>query len=140
MFAAKLLSVVVLAASVLAAPKGRLADRVARRAERSHLTRPVQLIEQPDIVELTNVSHPEYSSNWAGAVLSTSAVSPFIDYGARPYAHSVYRHIGHLEVRYGHVHRADAEGALGRLWRLLRVCVGRHRRRHLRHRHPPDWS
>ncbi|EPT03236.1 hypothetical protein FOMPIDRAFT_1022551 [Fomitopsis schrenkii] len=73
MFAAKLLSLVVLAASALAAPKGRLADRVARRADRSRLTRPVQLIEKSDLVEFTNVSHVEYSSNWAGAVLSTSA-------------------------------------------------------------------
>ena len=83
MFAAKLLSVVVLAASALAAPKGGLADRVARRAAGSHLTRPVQLVEHPEVTELTNVSHVEYSSNWAGAVLSTSSVSRSIDCGTR---------------------------------------------------------
>ena len=75
MFAAKLLTVVVFATSALAAPKGGLAERIARRADRSRLTRPVQLVEQPEVVELTNVSHVEYSSNWAGAVLSTSSVS-----------------------------------------------------------------
>ena len=88
MFAAKLFSLLILAASALAAPKGRLADRVARRADRSRLTRPVQLIAQPDIVEFTNVSHPEYSSNWAGAVLSTGAVSRLIGPNAQWCAHS----------------------------------------------------
>lgn len=88
MFAAKLLSLVVLAASALAAPKGRLADRVARRADRSRLTRPVQLIEKSDLVEFTNVSHVEYSSNWAGAVLSTSAVSRLCSSGPRRCAQS----------------------------------------------------
>ena len=75
MFAAKLLSAILLAASALAAPKGGLSERVARRADGTRLTRPVQLIEQTDIVEFTNVSHPSYSSNWAGAVLSTSTVT-----------------------------------------------------------------
>ena len=83
MFVAKLFSLIVFAASALAAPKGRLADRVARRADRSRLTRPVQLIAQTDVVEFTNISHPEYSSNWAGAVLSTGAVSRLVGGDAR---------------------------------------------------------
>lgn len=75
MFAAKFLSLVVLAASALAAPKGRIADRLARRADRLRSSRPVGRIAQGDVVEVANASHVEYSSNWAGAVLSTSAVS-----------------------------------------------------------------
>ena len=88
MFAVKLFSLVFLAASVLAAPKGLLADRVARRAERSRLTRPVQLIAQSDVAEFSNISHPEYSSNWAGAVLSTGAVSRSVGGDARRCADS----------------------------------------------------
>ncbi|KZT64968.1 hypothetical protein DAEQUDRAFT_677555 [Daedalea quercina L-15889] len=71
MFAAKFFSFVVLATAAAAAPRGRrLSERLARRAEGSHLSRPVQLIEHP---ELTNVSNVEYSSNWAGAVISESS-------------------------------------------------------------------
>ncbi|KZT08178.1 uncharacterized protein LAESUDRAFT_649938 [Laetiporus sulphureus 93-53] len=71
MFAATLLSYVVFATAVLAAPRGTgLAGRVARRAEGSHLSHPKQVVENP---VNGNVSNVEYSSNWAGAVYAESS-------------------------------------------------------------------
>ena len=63
MFSATLLASVLLATSALARPSG-LAGRLARRAA-SRQSKPVQLITH---AQTTNVSHPEYSENWAGAV------------------------------------------------------------------------
>ncbi|KAH9931596.1 peptidase A4 family-domain-containing protein [Fomitopsis serialis] len=71
MFASSFFSFVLLATAAVAAPKGRLADRLARRAEGSHMSRPMQLVEQPE--ELSNVSQVSYSSNWAGAVWEKSS-------------------------------------------------------------------
>jgi len=66
MFALALLSYALLATSALARPSG-LAGRLARRAAGTHLSRPIQKVDAPENLA-TNVSHVEYSSNWAGAV------------------------------------------------------------------------
>ncbi|EPT01947.1 hypothetical protein FOMPIDRAFT_1119172 [Fomitopsis schrenkii] len=63
MFSATLLASVLLATTALARPSG-LNGRLARRAA-GRQGKPVQLIAHP---ETTNVSHVEYSENWAGAV------------------------------------------------------------------------
>jgi len=65
MFTATLLSYALLATAAMARPSG-LANRLARRREGSHLSRPLELVENP---VNGNVSNVEYSSNWAGAVL-----------------------------------------------------------------------
>ncbi|TFK47813.1 hypothetical protein OE88DRAFT_1606078, partial [Heliocybe sulcata] len=44
--------------------------RLARRAAGAHLSRPMQKVDTPDSLA-GNASHPEYSSNWAGAVFDT---------------------------------------------------------------------
>ncbi|KAF8314021.1 concanavalin A-like lectin/glucanase [Clavulina sp. PMI_390] len=54
--------------TALAAPKGGLAERVARRAGGIHKSRPLKLIESPAAAS-SNTSHVQYSSNWSGAVL-----------------------------------------------------------------------
>ncbi|TFY69761.1 hypothetical protein EVJ58_g250 [Rhodofomes roseus] len=61
MIATSFFSFVLLATAAVAAPKGRLAERLARRAEGAHQSRPMQVVEQP---ELSNVSQVSYSSNW----------------------------------------------------------------------------
>ncbi|KAH9834761.1 peptidase A4 family-domain-containing protein [Rhodofomes roseus] len=69
MIATSFFSFVLLATAAVAAPKGRLAERLARRAEGAHQSRPM-VVEQP---ELSNVSQVSYSSNWAGAVWEKSS-------------------------------------------------------------------
>ncbi|KAI0773056.1 acid proteinase [Trametes elegans] len=73
MFAAALICQVLLATAAFAIPtsKERLAQRVARRAAGAHLTQPKQPAPRPqgDVSALSNVTNPEFSSNWAGAVL-----------------------------------------------------------------------
>jgi len=55
-------------ATVLAAPRGRgLAKRVATRTRNSGFA---SIIHSEDIVEGSNVTHIDYSSNWSGAVLT----------------------------------------------------------------------
>ena len=66
MFSSALLTSVLLASSALAVPS-RLAERVAARRTRS--TRPLQPLKPAlHAATTTNVSHVEYSGNWAGAV------------------------------------------------------------------------
>ncbi|KAJ7572450.1 aspergillopepsin [Mycena floridula] len=69
-FAASLVCQVLLATAAFAIPSSRerLAARVAARASRLSNTRQVA-----DLSGLTNVSHAESSSNWAGGVLESSA-------------------------------------------------------------------
>ena len=79
MFAATLLCQVLLATAAFAIPtsKERFAQRAARRASGlAHQSQPKQFISSGPAVEgaLGNVSHVEYSSNWAGAVLVASKV------------------------------------------------------------------
>lgn len=66
------LSSAIFAATILAAPRSKrgLADRVQRRATRTHLTAPPKIIHEADITEGDNVTHVQYSDNWAGAVLT----------------------------------------------------------------------
>ncbi|RPD55203.1 acid proteinase [Lentinus tigrinus ALCF2SS1-7] len=77
MFGAALFLQVLLATAAFAIPtsKERLAERVARRAARSHLTQPKQLVVRPVTEEQAagNTTHPEFSSNWSGAVLVAGA-------------------------------------------------------------------
>ncbi|KAI0704684.1 acid proteinase [Earliella scabrosa] len=73
-----LITQVLLATAAFAIPtsKERLAQRVARRAAGAHLTSPKQTVVRTmtsETGELTNVTHPEFSSNWAGAVLVAGA-------------------------------------------------------------------
>ncbi|PIL36482.1 hypothetical protein GSI_00171 [Ganoderma sinense ZZ0214-1] len=78
MFAATLLCQVLLATAAFAVPtsKERFAQRVARRAGGlSRQTLPKQLIATGATTLATNVSHVEYSSNWAGAVISESSAT-----------------------------------------------------------------
>ncbi|KAI0738296.1 aspergillopepsin [Daedaleopsis nitida] len=73
MFFATLLCQVLLATAALAAPsKERFARRLERRASGfSHQSNPKQAITSPvsEVNAITNNSHVDYSSNWAGAVL-----------------------------------------------------------------------
>ena len=74
-----LITQVLIATAAFAIPtsKERLAQRVARRAAGAHLTSPKQTVVRTmtsETGELTNVTHPEFSSNWAGAVLVAGAV------------------------------------------------------------------
>ncbi|KAI0668111.1 aspergillopepsin [Trametes maxima] len=72
-FAAALLCQVLVATAAFAIPtsRERLAQRVARRAAGAHLSHPKQPTAGPvaEVGALSNVSHVEFSSNWAGAVL-----------------------------------------------------------------------
>ncbi|KAI0367120.1 aspergillopepsin [Pilatotrama ljubarskyi] len=73
MFSAALFCQVLLATAAFAIPtsRERLAQRVARRAAGAHLSHP-KAPGSDRVVEvdaLGNVTHPEFSSNWAGAVL-----------------------------------------------------------------------
>lgn len=67
MFFAAVLLQTILATAAFAAPSGRLAKRLERRREGSHLSKPVQFVDG-HIPATSNTSHVEYSSNWAGAV------------------------------------------------------------------------
>lgn len=92
MFAATLLCQVLLAAAAFAVPtsKERFAQRVARRAGGlSRQTLPKQLVatEATTLAANANVSHVEYSSNWAGAVLSKSTVCGLSSAPAIHYSH-----------------------------------------------------
>ena len=74
-----LITQVLIATAAFAIPtsKERLAQRVARRAAGAHLTSPKQTVVRTmtsETGELTNVTHPEFSGNWAGAILVAGAV------------------------------------------------------------------
>ena len=79
MFGATLLCQVLLATAAFAVPtsKERFAQRLARRAAGvQHLSHPKQAIGPvAEVNAITNDTHVEYSSNWAGAVLVASTVS-----------------------------------------------------------------
>jgi len=64
MLATALVANLLLATAALAAPKGRMGDRIARRRAGTHLSRPLELTDGP-----SNSTHADYSSNWTGAVL-----------------------------------------------------------------------
>ena len=116
------------AAFALPSSKERHEARVARRAGGLRQSLP----------RVSNETHPEYSSNWAGAVYNSAKVRWRC---AVPLALSLTaRHAGHVQERHRDVRRPDAQGAVGQQQphRVLCVRVGRHRRRHLRQRHPPD--
>ncbi|KAI8970725.1 acid proteinase [Trametes punicea] len=73
MFASALLCQVLLATAAFAIPNSRtrLAERVARRAAGAHQSHPKQSVPGPltEVDSTSNATHPEFSSNWAGAVL-----------------------------------------------------------------------
>lgn len=75
MFTAALFANLLLATVALAAPKGRIGDRINRRRSGAHQSRPLQVSDGP-AAAASNTSHVDYSSNWTGAVLITSAVRP----------------------------------------------------------------
>ena len=80
MLAVTLLCQVLLATAAFAIPtsKDRFAQRTARRAAGiAHQSQPKALSEGVHQVDnlITNTSHVDYSSNWAGAVLVASKVS-----------------------------------------------------------------
>jgi len=64
MVSASLFSFALLASTAVAVPS-RLANRVTRRRENAHRSSPLKVIES----SISNTTHEEYSSNWAGAVL-----------------------------------------------------------------------
>ena len=147
MFSATLLCQVLLATAAFAVPtsKERFAQRLARRAGGIvHQSQPKQAIEPAHVgLEVnahSNASHASYSTNWAGAVLSKSTVRRRICFGDGCTADLLVLRssLGYLQVRHWHLRRPPPEGALWRVRRALRVCLGRHRRRHLQQRHPPD--
>ena len=70
-----ILSNVLFATAILAAPRGHgLAERVARRAANTRLTHPLIPVPPPttttEVDPDDNATHVQYSSNWAGAVLT----------------------------------------------------------------------
>lgn len=67
-----ILSSLLFAASISAAPRaeGGLGRRVEQRATRTRGTRPAEILEEEVHVEGDNVTNVQYSSNWAGAVLT----------------------------------------------------------------------
>ncbi|MCJ1241241.1 hypothetical protein MMC14_009245 [Varicellaria rhodocarpa] len=75
-FSVILLSNVLFATTILAAPRGRgLEERVARRAANTRLTHPLIPVAPPSTTIEEgplddNATHVQYSSNWAGAVLT----------------------------------------------------------------------
>ncbi|KAG9000899.1 hypothetical protein FRB93_012504 [Tulasnella sp. JGI-2019a] len=71
-----LLGNLLLASVALAAPSSGLAARIERRRE-GHETKPINRIETAvqGLSRTPNVSHVEYSSNWAGAVHNSAAGS-----------------------------------------------------------------
>ena len=76
MFAVALFTQLLLATAAFAVPtsKERFAQRASRRASGfAHQSQPKALIETPTAA-VSNTSHVEYSSNWAGAVLVASKV------------------------------------------------------------------
>ncbi|KAI0750399.1 aspergillopepsin [Fomes fomentarius] len=79
MFGATLLCQVLLATAAFAVPtsKERFAQRLSRRASGlQHQSSPKQLIgPSAEINAISNSSHVEYSSNWAGAVLVASTAT-----------------------------------------------------------------
>jgi len=70
MFTAGLLTCALLAASAIARPSG-LSGRLARRRAGTHLSKPLNRIEDSSFA--SNQSNVEYSSNWAGAVYDESS-------------------------------------------------------------------
>ncbi|KAJ4483725.1 acid proteinase [Lentinula aciculospora] len=81
MFSAALLVQVLLAAAAFALPssKERMASRRARRSgdvTRTRQSKPANIITSPQVsAAVGNASHPEFSSNWAGAVLVASTAT-----------------------------------------------------------------
>ena len=74
-FSAAILSNVLFATTILAAPRGHgLETRVARRAANTRLTHPLIPVAPPSTTTNDpldeNATHIQYSSNWAGAVLT----------------------------------------------------------------------
>lgn len=85
--------------ALLSSGERRIA-RIARRASRLRLSQPI----------ITNETHPEYSSNWAGAVSNADAVRPpFMCPCCVPKDFCV----GHVQERYRDVYCPDAKGTLG---------------------------
>lgn len=71
-FSTIVLTTALLAGNSLAAPNGRLAQRIkARAGGRTHLSHPVEKVGSNELKSAQNstISHAEYSTNWAGAVL-----------------------------------------------------------------------
>ncbi|KAI0824360.1 acid proteinase [Trametes gibbosa] len=74
MFSATLFCQVLLATAAFAIPtsRERLAQRVARRSAGAHLSHPKIPSTTSQVTEIdsfSNVTHPQFSTNWAGAVL-----------------------------------------------------------------------
>jgi hypothetical protein len=69
-FPSSLLSIALLATTVVAAPGTGLAGRLARRAGGVRRSAPNQIIQS----SVNGSSNTEYSSNWAGAVYDEDSV------------------------------------------------------------------
>lgn len=79
-FAATLLVQALLATAAFAAPRNAnsgLARRIAERRSGTRQSTPMVASEGPAALAAasSNVTHPQFSSNWAGAVLVEGAVS-----------------------------------------------------------------
>ena len=118
------LATLALAGSALAAPKMSNRERFARRLERRAAGRSSQpKIASEGLAALaTNNSHVEYSTNWAGAVLSKTTVSRISSLLLPIRAE---RGSGYLDCCHWHVHCAHALGALW-LYHGVRKCLGRY--------------
>lgn len=66
------LSSAIFATAILAAPRSKrgLANRAQRRAVSTHASAPAQILHEGVVTEGDNVTHVQYSNNWAGAVLT----------------------------------------------------------------------
>lgn len=104
------LATALLAGSAIAAPSSR--ERFARRLERRALSRGSQpKIPSSGLAALTtNETNVDYSSNWAGAVISKTSVSGVHcpDCTER----DAERVSGDLDCRHRHVHSHDPQGSL----------------------------
>ena len=116
-FSHPLLSSLLLATAALARPS--LESRLARRANRN--SRPIQRIDSDEVNALTNATHAEFSSNWAGAVFEDASVST-LHRTEGTVSTNAYLSSGYLQVCYGNLCCPDAEVAW-RLWlfRCLRL-------------------
>ena len=86
----------------------------------------------------TNKANVDYSSNWAGVVLASEAVSASGDIShPNPNLHCT---TGHVELRGRHFQGPHPHRTSIRVRSTCRVRLGRHRWLHLSQRHPPDWA
>lgn len=133
-----LLGNLLLASAALAAPSSHLAERLQRRRE-GRQGKPLSPVISDPPEKL--VSDVDYSSNWAGAVYeSYPSVRCNLSLDAKSSGSTcanfvcLVQRTGLLQIRHCY---DQGPHSLGRLWKLW-CRLGRHRRRYLRKRHPPD--